>query len=323
MEHTIDDLKMLQSLPLYLKIEMSCTRIRSWINEFGIDGVYVSFSGGKDSTVLMDLVRNQCGYDDVRAMFVDVPTQFPELKQFVMTFDNVDIVKPKISFVEVCKKYGFPLISKEVAGAAALARKYDPTIDPVKYLPPLKKFKGTCKYPNFNLVKYAFLLNAPFDISDACCRVMKKDPAKKYEHTTNRHPIMAQMATESRLRTMQWLDHGCNAFNGHRPISNPMAFWTENDVLEYIYKNNLPICSVYGSVVPTNDANYTTTGCKRTGCMLCGFGCHLEKSPNHIAQLKQTHPGMYKLLDVCTNNDVTFREAIDWINAHGDINIEI
>ena len=84
--------------------------------------MYVSFSGGKDSTVLLDIVRQD--YPNVKAMFVDVPTQYPELKQFVQTFENVDIVKPKISFMEVCKKYGFPLISKEVSESVEGARKY-------------------------------------------------------------------------------------------------------------------------------------------------------------------------------------------------------
>lgn len=101
---------------------MSCTRIRDWINEYGEDGVYISFSGGKDSTVLMDLVRNQCGYKDVKAMFVDIPTQFPELRRF--KYENVDIVTPKYNFFEVCEKYGFPLISKEAAECVYGARKY-------------------------------------------------------------------------------------------------------------------------------------------------------------------------------------------------------
>ena len=123
-ERTLADLKQKQALPLKVKISLTRERIRQWVHEFGEDGCYVSFSGGKDSTVLLDIVRNVCGYTDIPAVFVDVPTQYPELKQFVQTFDNVTILKPKISFAQVCEKYGFPLISKEVSEVVYGARKY-------------------------------------------------------------------------------------------------------------------------------------------------------------------------------------------------------
>ena len=84
----------------------------------------IGYSGGKDSTVLADIVRNVCGYKNIPLVFVDVPTQYPELKQFAMTFDNLVILKPKISFAEVCEKYGFPLISKEISEKAMYSRKY-------------------------------------------------------------------------------------------------------------------------------------------------------------------------------------------------------
>ena len=195
--------------------------------------------------------------------------------------------------------------------------------------------------------KYIFMLDAKFSCSDMCCKVMKKAPAHEYGRKTGRKAMTAQMASESKLRTSQWIKNGCNGFDMKTPISNPMSFWTEQDVLLYIKLNNLPICSVYGDVVIDYDAegsvdgqmdlselsaNYglfetgnrplKTTGCSRTGCVLCGFGCHLEKpGEGRFERLKETHPGMYKLLDVIENNGVTYREAIDWINEHGNMNI--
>lgn len=124
MKHEMWELKQMQSLSLNSKIEMTKTRIKAWVNEYGEDGVYISFSGGKDSTVLLDIVRNQMGYKNIPAVFIDVPTQYPELREFAKTFDNVEIIKPKISFMEVCEKYGFPLISKEVSECVQGARKY-------------------------------------------------------------------------------------------------------------------------------------------------------------------------------------------------------
>ena len=121
-KHTMSDLYQMQSMSLNDKIRMTKYRIKEWVNTYGEDGVYVSFSGGKDSTVLLDIARKI--YPNIKALFVDVPTQYPELKQFAETFDNVDIVKPKVSFAEVCEKYGFPMFSKEISACIADSRKY-------------------------------------------------------------------------------------------------------------------------------------------------------------------------------------------------------
>lgn len=341
MSRTIEDLRMKQALPLDVKISLTRERIRQWVNEFGEDGVYVSFSGGKDSTVLLDIVRNVCGYKDIPAVFVDVPTQFPELRDFAKTFDNIEILKPKISFMEVCEKYGFPLISKDVSLfvwqiqqpiSEKNAKTHNLRLNGIRS-------DGTKVIVGKLPEKYKPLANAPFRLHYACCNVMKKDPLHKYTKQTDRKPITAQMADESMVRSRKWLQNGCNAFDVKHPISNPMSFWTENDVLTYIVKNKLKICSVYGDVIEDygdqvegqmdfgdfglypSQKKYKCTGCRRTGCMLCGFGCHLESSPNRFETLKITHPGMYKLLDVVKNNGVTMREAIEWINEHCGLNI--
>ena len=123
-KHTRDELALFQSLPLEVKIRMTEDRIRGWVDEYGQEGCYVSFSGGKDSTVLLDIVRNRMQYDSIPAVFVDVPTQYPELKSFAQKESNLEILNPKFSFMQVCEKYGFPLISKEVSENVEGARKY-------------------------------------------------------------------------------------------------------------------------------------------------------------------------------------------------------
>ena len=175
---------------------------------------------------------------------------------------------------------------------------------------------------NFSQEKYKFFLDAPFEISNQCCNVMKKTPAHRYAKETGRKPMTAQMADESRIRMQKWLQNGCNAFNANNPISNPMSFWKESDILQYIYENDIPICSVYGDVIKEG-CNYKTTGCSRTGCVCCAFGAQCEKEPNRFQQLHETHPGMYGLLDKIKNNGVTYREAIEWINEHSDLDIKL
>lgn len=121
-ERTIQDLYQLQGLPLDLKVRMTKDRIRQWINAYGEDGVYVSFSGGKDSTVLLHLVREE--YPNIKAAFIDTGLEYPEIRQFVKRFDNVDWLKPKMNFKKVIEKYGYPFISKEVSERVYYAQKY-------------------------------------------------------------------------------------------------------------------------------------------------------------------------------------------------------
>lgn len=123
-KHTKQELHQWQALPLEIKILMTAERIRNWVNEFGEEGVYLSFSAGKDSTVLGHIIRDVCGYKNIPFVFADVPTQYPELKQFAKTFDNLVILKPKISFAQVCERYGFPIFSKEISECIADSRKY-------------------------------------------------------------------------------------------------------------------------------------------------------------------------------------------------------
>ena len=121
-KHTIEELQQWQALPLNIKILMTKDRIRQWVNEYGEDGVYVSFSGGKDSTVLLDIVRES--YPNIPAVFIDTGLEYPEIREFVKTFDNVTWVKPKYNFKKVIEKYGYPFISKEVSECVYGARKY-------------------------------------------------------------------------------------------------------------------------------------------------------------------------------------------------------
>lgn len=118
----IELLKDLQAMPLDMKVAHTKQRIREWVREYGIDGVFISFSGGKDSTVLLYIARQM--YPDIKAVFVDTGLEYPEIRKFVKTFDNVEILRPKMSFVDVIKKYGYPIISKEIAECVYGARRF-------------------------------------------------------------------------------------------------------------------------------------------------------------------------------------------------------
>ena len=312
-KHSSYDLKQMQAVPLEQKITMTKRRIREWYDYW--DGmVYVSFSGGKDSTVLKHIVDSM--HLDVPAVFVNTGLEYPEIQKFVRSIkdgkyecfnSDVEIIRPEMRFDEVINKYGYPVISKETAKRIYELRNYNLS---EAYMDKLLNHPDSRKRI---AERWKCLIDAPFETSSKCCDVMKKTPTKKYSKETGRKPILGTMAEESRLRYQNWLQHGCNAFETKEPKSQPMSFWTEQDVLHYIKKFNVPYASVYGDIVPTsedeqiegqltafdvlNDYETTqlkTTGANRTGCIFCMFGCHLEKEPNRFQRLKETHPKQYE-----------------------------
>ena len=308
-----NDLKILQAYPLWMKVEKTKRRIAEWVDYYGEDGVYISFSGGKDSTVLLHLVRSL--YPEVEAVFCNTGLEYPEIVKFVKDIPNVRILKPELTFKQVIEQKGYPVISKSVANTVRLARK---NIEEGKDTLRVRQIKGLEVGSKFNKGKWEFLLDAPFKISDECCNEMKKKPFKKYEKETGRVPFIGTLAVESQQREAVYLKTGCNAFNSKKPKSTPLGFWTEQDILQYIFENNLTICSVYGDVVEEYDMlgnkSYRTTGEQRTGCMFCMFGCHLEKEPNRFQRMKYTHPKQYKY---CMEK-LNLKEVLDYINVKYD-----
>ena len=340
-------LHQLQALPLNAKVLMSQQRIREWYNYFN-GKVVISFSGGKDSTVLTHLVHGL--YPNVPLVFANTGLEYPEIQAFAKKM-GAEFVRPKMRFDEVISTYGYPLISKEVAQSVYAARHMHSVS--LKKDPRIKSFDGSWKLEHsertskrmeflgkrltgpgetYKLAEeeylsgkladkndYAFSVfynktkwlpmvqETQFQISHYCCDIMKKYPIRKYKKQTGLKNYLGSMAEESKLRESAWVKSGCNTFEGNKQSSKPMSFWTEQYVLRYILENNLEICSVYGSIMavdkdeclytpmPGIDCTLKCTGCSRTGCIFCGFGCHLEKTgTTKFQMLAKTHPRQYE-----------------------------
>ena len=148
--------------------------------------------------------------------------------------------------------------------------------------------------------KWKFLLNAPFKISDQCCDYLKKQPMKTYEKETGRKGILGGLAEESRRRTINYLMYGCNGFDMKTPLSQPLSFWTEKDIWDYIHKYNIPYSKIY-------DMGYD-----RTGCMFCMYGVQQKEEPNKFQKMAITHPQLYKY---CIEN-LGLGKVLDYIHVN-------
>ena len=380
----INDLRQRQSLPLGAKVLMTQARIREWYDHY--DGnVCVSFSGGKDSTVLAHLVHDL--YPEVPLVFCNTGLEYPEIQKFAKEND-AEFVYPKMNFSEVISNYGYPIISKENAEAIHYARKIcnggverkkesgmnlkEEDVTGLRIPPKIAGGGNTeTAYPRANLTAVPYRCikeeldgegqhlpencaenhentgsvrrnrgsweqwrrrtiagvgefsaetksifnkekwlplcrDTQFKISHKCCSVMKKSPMGIYQRKHKSKPFLGTLADESRLREQAWIRHGCNAFDASKQTSQPMSFWLEQDVLQYIKEEGLQIASVYGDIV-TVDADgmeydsllapcgtLKCTGCQRTGCIFCGFGAHLDKGESRFQRLAKTHPKQYE-----------------------------
>lgn len=343
-KHESYELKQYQSLSLDSKIRMSQQRIKSWYEYY--DGkVYVSRSGGKDSDVLGHIVSQM--YPDVPHIYIKNGLDNCSVRNHGISIAD-EVLRPMLSHYEVILKYGYPVIGKEVAQAVNECQKAKEKGKPLPQYR-LEKFEGKKLDKNgekssYNMDQYAYLLDAPFRISSKCCYYMKKVPAFKYEKETGRKPYLGTLAEESRLRKSKWMQYGCNAFEESRPTSQPLSFWTEQDILQYIKIYHLDIASIYGNIVyvgkdgyeypeimfDSGDYKLTTSNAKRTGCVFCLFG--ITQDTKRFLRLKETEPEVYDYVMRggkwdengmwVPHKGLGYKFIINWLNEHGKLNIE-
>lgn len=268
------------------KIQRTKELILEWYLQYG-GNVYVSFSGGKDSTALLHLARSIKGCENITGVFFDTGLEFPEIREFVKKQENIIWVKPDLTFKQVLEKYGYPVISKEQA-------QY---INEAKHTKS-EKLRGIRLGTGIGHIanKWRDLIDAEFEVSHKCCLAMKKRPAASFEKKTGMKRIVGTMASESKLRLQRYFNGNCNAFSSKHPMSKPLSFWNEQDVLRYLSENNIEISGIYGKIEKDAEGKYYTTGRDRTGCMFCMFGVHLEGNPNRFEKMKDTHPVQYEYI---------------------------
>ena len=255
--------------------------------------VYIGFSGGKDSTVLLWIARKI--YPDIKAVFCNTRNEYPDIVKFVRNKknngENIEIIYPELTPGEVINMFGFPLISKSTSGIIGKCKRNPNGLTHLNYV--------VNRNSQFALPKkYMYLLDEPYMVDSKCCEYLKKKPFHKYQKETGLFPITGEMASESVMRTNTYLKIGqCNVYSGRRPVSRPLSIWLEQDIWDCIKKYKIEIADIYNK------------GANRTGCMFCGYGCQF-KDDNRLQLMYKNHPKFYQTCMKYSNNGVTYREAL-------------
>lgn len=285
---TDEMLKEMQNWTLYQKIDHSVEIIDEFYKK--VKEPTIAFSGGKDSTVLMHLVRNVMKLN-IPAIFINTGNEYPEIVKFATKkYNNVTVIKPDTTIKKIIEKYGFPLISKEIAKKVQEIRRGSKRKE--QYLTGKKENGLTTKFiiPK----KHQHLINEQFSCSPECCTFLKKKPTK------NINCITAEMGDESTLRTKAWIRSGCNIFRGteYNNKSKPLSIWTTKDIWQYKKEFNLEFCEIY------NDIRI-----RRTGCMICGFGITHDKI-NRFEIIYEKYRKIYEYYMKIENNGIKYETAL-------------
>ena len=257
-------------LPYEIKTKLAETRIREWYDNWN-GQVYLSYSGGLDSTALLHMIRKTVG-KEVPAVFSNTGLEW------------------------VVETYGFPITSKENAARIRKLRHGNLCNRYRNYL-----LNGD-ERGKFGVLpkKWHYLLETKFDTSEKCCDIMKKNPFSKYGKETGRVPYVGTTQDEGFMRARLYAHTGCNVYDGKTIKSQPLGPWNRQDVLRYID----------GDIRKSSSGLYYTTGEQRTGCMFCAFGAHMEECPNRFQRMAKTHPKHWKICMNLENNGVRYQDAL-------------
>lgn len=331
-----EELEYRQALPLKEKISWALERYIDFFEVYkGL--VYLSFSGGKDSQTLKDMIdrlhdgkmdhylnfeyltlKNYlkiCSDNKPPSAFCDTGLEFPEIRKHVKKFDNVSWLKPKKMWTDVVENVGFLIGSKKTSRMLTDLR--NPTANNKKtrklYLDGVKSDGTTSK--SFKLAAiWRPLINAPFKVSGKCCDIFKKDPFKVFEKATGLKPITATTTDEGDNRKLSYLQTGCNSF-GDKPMSRPMSIWNTNNVWEYAKLMNIKFADIYYSrdvEVIEKDGSISIVNVEaedRTGCMFCLVGTP-KQIETRMNRLKVTHSKQYYFL---MDGKVQMRRVLEFI----------
>lgn len=241
------------------------TKIQAMNEKYDLlNNSYVSFSGGKDSTVLHYLIDIALPGNNIPRVFIDTGIEYSMIRNYVKNLaehdKRIEIIKPKRNIKLILQKYGYPFKSKEHSHKWESWNKGQRSNHILKYINDDNSF--SCP----KILKYQFSSSFELNISDRCCYKLKKEPIHKWEKENNKSIAIIGIKTEEGGQRAN--HHECIVLdkNGKMKKFKPLNPMTDAWEEWFIKKNNIKLCELY----------YPPFNFKRTGCKGCPYSIELE-----------------------------------------------
>lgn len=276
------------------KVSRSSGLVNEFVNTLGLDNVYVSTSGGKDSACVSKLCKQQ--YPQIKHIMFNTRLEYQATINLAKK-QGAKIIPSTTSWIEFCEKEGYPVGSKQVS-----KRIHDVRSGAISCAITLfsKNYGLSDKWLHFLSREFV-----DFPISQKCCNEFKKRPS----HKTGLNPILGTRVQESSMRTSAWKKSGCNNYSldYKRGVSHPISLWTDTDVEQYVNDEQVELSEIY-----------TQYQQKRTGCVNCPYGAHCNDD-SRFDLLKRIEPARYdyfmstKLRKILALSDVDILSDLEYM----------
>lgn len=239
-------------------------KIKSVIGQYGEENFYISFSGGKDSTVLSWLIDEALPGNGIPRVYADTGIELNMVRDFVYDLqkkdDRIVIIKPSVPIKQTLEKEGYPFKSKEYSEKLATYQRsgLSPHLQDYIY----REGRYSCP----KILRYQFSEDFTLKVSDKCCLRLKEDPIiHKYQRLNNKpYALIGLMPAEGGRRVsakcLVFRNDKLKSFQPLVPVTKEWENWL-------IAEHNISICDIYKP--PYNF--------ERTGCKGCPFIPNLQK----------------------------------------------
>ena len=230
---------------------------------------YISFSGGKDSTILHYLIDMALPNNRIPRVFINTGIEYNDIVSFVKELASKDdrfiIIQPTKPIKQVLEKYGYPFKSKEHSLYLSIYQtKGDVSKTYQRYIKPSeKRLSFGCP----NILKYQFSNDFKLKVSNKCCYKLKKEPAKKWAKENNKTITLTGMRKEEGGTRANIKGCILTDKNGNLNKFHPLLVVNEEFENWFISKFNIKLCRLY----------YEPFNFKRIGCKGCPFSLDLQE----------------------------------------------